>query len=105
MPTISHHYAVVNGVRLHYASAGEGKLILFLHGFPSFWYDWEKQLLEFGRDYQAVAPDMRGYNLSSKPTDVDQYQFKNLVDDVCGLAEHLRQKKFILVGHDFGGLI
>jgi pimeloyl-ACP methyl ester carboxylesterase len=47
-----------NGTRLHYASAGEQgqPLILFVHGFPEFWYEWAAQLPEFGRDYFAVAP-------------------------------------------------
>jgi pimeloyl-ACP methyl ester carboxylesterase len=58
-------FADVNGVRLHYVIAGQGKLILFVHGFPEFWAEWENQLIEFGQDYQAVAVDMRGYNLSS----------------------------------------
>jgi len=105
MNAISHHYAVVNGIRLHYASSGQGKLILFLHGFPTFWYDWKDQLLDLGRDYHAVAPDLRGYNLSDKPADVEAYHFKYLIAEVRALAEHLGHEKFILVGHDFGGLI
>ena len=104
-PELEDHYADVNGIRLHYKSAGKGKLILFLHGFPEFWYKWKNQLGDFGRDYQAVAPDMRGYNLSSRPAEIDQYKLKTLVDDVRGLAEHLGAKKFVLVGHDWGGAI
>ena len=73
---LKHEYAEVNGQRLHYATAGKGKLIMFVHGFPEFWYEWKNQLAEFGRDYQAVAPDMRGYNLSSKPAEVEQYQVR-----------------------------
>jgi epoxide hydrolase 4 len=99
------NYADVNGVRLHYKSAGQGKLILFLHGFPEFWYEWKSQLADFGQDYQAVAPDMRGYNLSSKPAEVDQYKLKILVEDVRALAERLGGKKFVLVGHDWGGIV
>jgi pimeloyl-ACP methyl ester carboxylesterase len=76
---------------------------MFLHGFPEFWYEWKNQLAEFGRDYQAVAPDMRGYNLSSKPAEVEQYSMKHLVEDIRALAEHLGHKKFILVAHDWGG--
>ena len=95
----------MNGQRLHYATAGKGKLIIFLHGFPEFWYEWKNQLAEFGRDYQAVAPDMRGYNLSSKPAEVDQYQIKYLVEDLRALAEKLGHKKFILVAHDWGGAV
>jgi pimeloyl-ACP methyl ester carboxylesterase len=102
---IKHDYAEVNGVRLHYATAGKGKLIMFVHGFPEFWYEWKNQLGEFGRDYLAVAPDMRGYNLSSKPADVDQYQVKYMVEDLRALAEKLGHKKFILVAHDWGGAI
>jgi pimeloyl-ACP methyl ester carboxylesterase len=98
-----HKYADVNSIRLHYVTAGKGKLIMFLHGFPEFWYEWKNQLAEFGRDYQAVAPDMRGYNLSSKPTDVEQYRIKYLIEDVRALVEHLGHKKFILVAHDWGG--
>lgn len=102
---LRHDYADVNGVRLHYVTTGKGKLILFLHGFPEFWYMWKRQLAEFGRDYQAVAVDMRGYNLSSKPAAVEQYHIPRLVEDVRALADHLGQKKFILVGHDWGGAV
>ncbi|MBM3149932.1 MAG: alpha/beta hydrolase [Chloroflexi bacterium] len=92
-------------MRLHYVTAGRGKLIMFLHGFPEFWYGWKNQLKEFGRDYQAVAPDMRGYNLSSAPPEVDKYQTKYLVEDIRLLAEHLGHKNFVLVGHDWGGAV
>src|SRR6185295_15714785 len=86
---LKHEYADVNGVRLHYVTAGKGKLIMFVHGFPEFWYEWKNELSEFGKDYQAVAPDMRGYNLSSKPAEVDQYQVKYMVEDLRALAEKL----------------
>lgn len=97
-----HEYADVNNIRLHYVTTGSGKMIMFLHGFPEFWYEWRNQLTEFGRDYQAVAPDMRGYNLSSKPAEVEQYRMKHLVEDIRALAEHLGHRKFILVAHDWG---
>jgi len=99
---LEHKYADVNNVRLHYVTAGSGKLILFLHGFPEFWYAWKHQLAEFGRDYMAVAPDMRGYNLSSKPAEVEQYRIKYLVEDVRALVEYLGYQKFFLVAHDWG---
>jgi len=102
-PEIKHEYAHVNGVRLHYAVAGSGKLILFVHGFPEFWYAWKNQLIEFGKDHKAVAVDMRGYNLSSKPTEVDQYRVGVVMEDIRALAEKLGYKKFVLIGHDWGG--
>ncbi len=107
-PPIEHATADVNGVRLHYAKSGSGQLMLFLHGFPEFWYAWKAQLDEFGKDHLAVAPDMRGYNLSSKPAGVDQYRVPLLVEDIRALAESLGfgpTRKFILVAHDWGGAV
>ena len=102
---LEHEYAEVNGVQLHYVTMGEGKLIMFAHGFPEFWYLWKDQLVEFGQDHQAVALDMRGYNLSSKPQEVDQYHVNILIEDLRALAEHLGHRKFILVAHDWGGVV
>jgi pimeloyl-ACP methyl ester carboxylesterase len=108
-PPISHEYANVNGQRLHYARAGNGPLIVFLHGFPEFWYEWKHQIAEFSRDHAVVAPDMRGYNLSSKPAELSAYQVPNLVEDVRALASDLMKStggtKFTLVAHDWGGVV
>jgi epoxide hydrolase 4 len=100
-----HDYAEVNGIRLHYVMNGSGKLILFVHGFPEFWYAWKDQLAEFGRDHCAVALDMRGYNLSDKPEAVDQYAIKYLVEDLRALARSLGHERFIVVAHDWGGAV
>jgi len=102
---ITHSYAVVNNIRMHYASEGAGSLLLFLHGFPEFWYQWRNLLPEFGRDHLAVAPDMRGYNLSDKPTELEQYQMQHLVEDVRAFVEHLGYQPFTLVAHDWGGIV
>lgn len=102
---LTHHYAEVNGLKLHYASQGEGKLIMFVHGFPEFWYAWKAQLTEFGRDYHVVAPDLRGYNLSAKPEGVEAYQAKHSVEDLRALVDVLGYRKFTLVAHDWGGAI
>lgn len=101
-------YALLpNGTRLHYASAGAaGKpLILFAHGFPEFWYAWKAQLAEFGRDYFAVAPDLRGFNLSDMPAPASAYRARHIVEDLRQLAAHLGYEKFVLVAHDWGGAI
>lgn len=96
-----------NGTRLHYASAGEkGRpLILFVHGFPEFWYEWDAQLKEFGQDFYAVAPDLRGFNHSDMPTEVAAYKPKHIVEDLRLLAAHLGYDKFVLVAHDWGGAV
>lgn len=100
-----HQFAEVNGVRLHYASKGAGRLLLLLHGFPEFWYAWKNQLEEFGLDHFAVAPDLRGYNLSSIPAGVEPYSAAHLAGDVRALIAHLGAEKCCLVGHDWGGLV
>lgn len=102
---IEHHYASVNSIRMHFASSGKGELILFLHGFPEYWAMWEKQLDEFGKDHMAVAPDMRGYNLTSAPQDIRSYKQKILMEDIRQLVEYFGYKKFTLVAHDWGGSI
>ncbi|MFX0083660.1 MAG: alpha/beta fold hydrolase [Candidatus Hodarchaeota archaeon] len=107
-PQFKSEIAEVNNIKLHYVKAGpeDGKLIVFLHGFPQFWYMWRDQLLEFSKDYLAVALDMRGYNLSSKPEGIEQYQMQHMVEDLRALVEdHFGRKKFILVGHNWGGAI
>ncbi len=99
-------YAEVNGVKLHYVESGKGPVILFLHGFPEFWYAWKDQLKEFGRSHHAVAVDMRGYNLSGKPEKLEEYAIPKLVEDVAGLLDKLSPaKKAVLVGHDWGGVV
>ena len=94
-----------NGMRLHYASSGErGRpLILFAHGFPEFWEAWKAQLEEFGRDYFAVAPDLRGFNLSAMPDEISAYKARNIAEDLALFATDLGYGKFVLVAHDWGG--
>ena len=107
-PVFEDNYADVNGVRLHYASVGKGPLVLFLHGYPSFWYQWKDQMAEMGRDHLAVGLDMRGYTLSSKPEGLEPYKMKTLVEDVRQFAEKVggqdggQPRKFVLVAHDWG---
>jgi epoxide hydrolase 4 len=104
-PMIQHSFVDINGVRLHYVQAGSGRLVLFLHGFPEFWYAWRNQLADFGRDFLAVAPDMRGYNLSSKPSEVEKYEIRLLIADIVALIRHLGAVTCCLVGHDWGGAV
>lgn len=105
--TLEHHYAVVNGIRLHYVAGGVATrpLMLFVHGFPEFWYAWHEQLLAFSPDFHTVAVDMRGFNLSDKPTDVKAYRAKHLVEDLRQLILALGHQKCVLVAHDWGGAV
>lgn len=100
---LQHHYVDFDDVRLHYVDAGDGPLMLFVHGFPEFWHAWQDQLEEFSRDHRAVALDLRGHNLSGKPADVKAYRPKHLVADLRRLIDHLGGRPAIVVAHDWGG--
>jgi epoxide hydrolase 4 len=102
---LEHAYAEVNGVRLHYVKAGAGPLMLFLHGFPQCWYTFRHQLAEFARDHTVVAPDLRGYNLSAKPTNLRDYGTWQSVDDCRALVRHLGFETYSHVGLDWGGAV
>ncbi len=103
---MQHQTVNLNGVDIHYVTTGTGPLILFLHGFPEFWYAWKEQLSAFSTDHQAVAADLRGYNLSGKSEDVASYAMPNLVADLKALLDHLSPGiPAVLVGHDWGGII
>lgn len=105
MAEIDTGFIEANGQRLHYARAGAGPRIVFLHGFPQFWFCWRHQLAEFGRDHLALAPDLRGYNLSSKPEGVEAYAARHLVEDLRCFARAFGEGPFVLVAHDWGGAI
>ncbi|MGB3137693.1 MAG: alpha/beta hydrolase [Nodosilinea sp.] len=100
-----HGFLNTNGVRLHYVSQGQGPLMLFLHGFPEFWYSWRHQLDYFAAHYTCVALDLRGYNDSDKPEGVNAYRLEILVEDVRGAIAALDCDRVVLVGHDWGGAI
>ena len=101
--------ASVNGVELAYYEVGprgQGVPIIFCHGFPELAFSWRHQLKACeaaGR--WAIAPDQRGYGLSSKPGAVDAYDIDQLTADMAGLLDHLGVEKAIFCGHDWGGIV
>lgn len=102
---VEHRYADLGHVRLHYVEAGEGPLVVLLHGFPQFWYMWRAQipaLVDAG--FRVVAPDMRGYNLSEKPGRVLDYRVELLARDVERLILALGAESAVVVGHDWGAI-
>src|SRR5580693_426703 len=96
-------YAEIGDQRLHYVEAGEGPLVVLLHGFPEFWYGWRLQIQPLAAaGFRVVAPDLRGYNLSSKPDGVAAYNTDRLVADIRGLIKERGAESARLVGHDWG---
>ena len=101
-------FATVNGVTLHCAEAGpdDGPLVVLLHGFPEFWFGWREYFAPLGaRGFRVVAPDQRGYNLSSKPEGADAYRLSVAAGDIFGLASVLGRERFHVVGHDWGAAV
>jgi pimeloyl-ACP methyl ester carboxylesterase len=103
---VTHGYAQSDGgVKIHYATLGKGPLVVMIHGFPDFWYSWRHQMDALSANYQVVAIDQRGYNLSDKPVGVENYDMRLLVADVAAVIRHLKQEKATIVGHDWGGMV
>jgi pimeloyl-ACP methyl ester carboxylesterase len=97
-------YAELGDVKLHYVEAGDGPLIVLLHGFPEFWFGWRLQIAPLvAAGFRVVAPDTRGYNLSSKPEGFESYAVELLAADIRALIRELGAESARLVGHDWGG--
>jgi pimeloyl-ACP methyl ester carboxylesterase len=95
----------IGDITIHYVEQGSGELVILLHGFPDFWYSWRKQIPVLAKEFRVIAPDLRGYNKSSKPEGIDNYSTSVLVKDILGLLEALGEKKATVIGHDWGGHI
>jgi pimeloyl-ACP methyl ester carboxylesterase len=100
----AHRSVSANGTRFHVAEAGDGPLVLFLHGFPEFWWTWRHQLASLpAAGFRAVAVDLRGYGGSDKPP--RGYDLVTAAADAAGLIRSLGEANAVVVGHDWGGLI
>ena len=104
---VEHRYAVSGDVRIHYAVAGpkDAPLVVFLHGFPDFWYSWREQMAALRDRFQVAALDLRGYNRSDKPKGVANYAMPHLVADVAAVIAAEKREQAVVVGHDWGGAV
>jgi epoxide hydrolase 4 len=102
--SVTHHFAALPSLRMHYVEAGEGPVVVLLHGFPENWWSWRYQLRALAdAGFRVIAPDLRGYGDTDKhgPYDLD-----TIVGDVCHLIESLGiEKRVKIVGHDWGGAV
>lgn len=106
MTELRHRVVSANQVRIHVVEAGEGPLVLLVHGFPESWYSWRHQLPALAEaGYRAVAIDVRGYGRSSKPAAVDSYRMVKHVADNVGVVRALGEEEAVIVGHDWGAPI
>jgi len=105
---VEHHDVDNDGVNVHYVTLGEvgtGQTLLFVHGFPNFWYVWHNQMEAFADEYRVVAMDTRATNRSGKPEGVENYDMPLLLADINAVIDDLGVDQVTLVAHDWGGII
>jgi pimeloyl-ACP methyl ester carboxylesterase len=103
MAHITHRRVQTNGITMHIAEAGNGHVVVLLHGFPELWYAWRHQLPALARaGYYAVAPDLRGYGETDVPNAIESYSTITMAEDIRGLLDALNAEKAVIIGHDIG---
>ena len=103
VPGVRHEYAQVNGVRIHYAEAGDGEPVVLQHGWPQHWWAWRAQIPALAERYRVICPDLRGFGWSEAPP--GGYEKQQLADDLVGLLDVLGLERVRYAGHDWGGFI
>ncbi len=99
-----HRFVAANGARFHVAEAGDGPLVVLLHGFPQFWWAWRHQIPVLAdAGYRVAAMDLRGYGASDKPP--RGYDTVTTAADVAGVVRSLGEPDAVVVGHDWGGWV
>lgn len=99
-----HHYYTVNNTQLHYVDEGAGEVILFVHGTPSWSFEFRNVIKYLSKKYRCIAIDHIGFGLSEKPADYD-YTVQNHTSTLLQLINHLQLNHFNMLVHDFGGII
>jgi haloacetate dehalogenase len=99
----THHTVTVNGLKMHYVEIGKGPPVVLLHGFPETWYAWRHQLPILAKHYRVIAPDLRGYGETQKPS--SGYDKKTMARDILGLMHHLGIERAAVIGHDRGARV
>ena len=102
MTELSHHFAYLSQVRMHYVTTGEGEPLVLLHGWPQTWYEWREVIPALAEKFRVIAPDLRGLGDTSRPP--VGYDSATVANDVWELVNgKLGYAQFFLAGHDWGG--
>lgn len=99
---VDHHMARVNGIRLHYITAGSGPPLLLLHGTPKNHYYWYRILPFLTPDFTLIAPDLRGFGATDKPPASEGYDGRTNANDMAKLMTQLGYAEFAVHGEDRG---
>jgi pimeloyl-ACP methyl ester carboxylesterase len=98
-------YVEANGLDFHYLEQGHGEPILFLHGFPDHAAAWRPLAERLAPEFRLIAPDLRGYGLTSRPPEIESYRLEHLIDDVAAVIDAIDLPMVHLCGHDWGGVL
>jgi len=102
-PAWTHHYATVNGIRMHYVEQGEGLPVVLCHGFPHLWFSWHRQIpVLAAAGCRVIVPDLRGMGQTEGPEDFRAYDVETITADLTGLLDHLGEERAVFAGLDFG---
>lgn len=106
VPGVHFRMVETNGIKLRVAEAGQGPLVVLVHGWPESWYSWRHQIPAIAAaGYHVIAPDMRGYGKSDKPPNVEDYDINHTSADIVGLIDAMGAEKAIVIGHDWGAIV
>lgn len=96
-----------HGITLSCRATGKAgaPVLVFLHGFPEAAFVWDTMLEHFGARYRCVAPNLRGFERSSAPAEIEAYRAKHLVADITALIDQLGGPLEALIAHDWGGAV
>ena len=100
---IKDRFANVNGVKLHYLVAGTGDPVILLHGYAENSHMWRPLMVALAKTHTTIAPDLRGFGQSSKPT--TGFDKKTMAQDIHALATSLALRRVVVVGHDIGLMV
>jgi pimeloyl-ACP methyl ester carboxylesterase len=100
--SLEHHSAQLNGNKLHYVRSGSGPAVLLLHGWPQTWYEWRHVIDVLADDFTVVAPDLRGFGYSGRPS--AGYDANTIAADLAALSGHLDLHDVTVIGHDWGAV-
>jgi len=100
----AHNYLTVDGAQLHYIDEGQGEVLLFVHGTPSWSFEFRNIIKHLSKNYRCIALDHIGFGLSDKPAGYD-YSIQNHTATLLKLITHLQLNQFSMLVHDFGGII
>ena len=106
----TYQVALPHGITLSCRAAGgagavQAPRVLFLHGFPEAAFAWDGVMQALAPHARCLAPNLRGFEKSSSPAEVEAYRARHLMQDIEALILHAGGPVDLLVAHDWGGAL